>query len=65
MANVNGAEIDLMPTDGMRTEAQRSADEKVDMALPPPPPPHGANITMARALPRRTDSASIIGEQTV
>jgi HK97 family phage major capsid protein/HK97 family phage prohead protease len=28
MANVNGTEIDLMPTDGMRTEAQRYRDWK-------------------------------------
>jgi HK97 family phage major capsid protein/HK97 family phage prohead protease len=30
MANVNGTEIDLMPTDGMRTEAQRYRDWKAD-----------------------------------
>ena len=30
MANVNGTEIDLMPTDGMRTEAQRYRDWKAE-----------------------------------
>ena len=30
MANVNGTEIDLMPTDGMRTEAERYRDWKAD-----------------------------------
>ena len=30
MANVNGTEIDLMPTEGMRTEAQRYRDWKAD-----------------------------------
>ena len=30
MANVNGVEIDLMPTDGMRAEAQRYRDWKAD-----------------------------------
>lgn len=30
MANVNGVEIDLMPNDGMRTEAQRYRDWKAD-----------------------------------
>ena len=30
MANVNGVEIDLMPTEGMRTEAQRYRDWKSD-----------------------------------
>ena len=30
MANVNGTEMDLMPTDGMRTEAQRYRDWKAE-----------------------------------
>ena len=30
MANINGTEIDLMPTDGMRTEAQRYRDWKAE-----------------------------------
>ena len=30
MANVNGTEIDLMPTDGMRTEAERYREWKAD-----------------------------------
>ena len=30
MANVNGVEIDLMPNEGMRTEAQRYRDWKAD-----------------------------------
>ena len=30
MANVNGTEIDLMPTDGMRTEAERYRDWKAE-----------------------------------
>ena len=30
MANVNGVEIDLMPNEGMRTEAQRYRDWKSD-----------------------------------
>jgi hypothetical protein len=30
MANVNGTEIDLMPTDGMRTEAERYRGWKAD-----------------------------------
>jgi len=30
MANVNGSEIDLMPTEGMRTEAQRYRDWKAE-----------------------------------
>jgi len=43
MANVNGTEIDLMPTEGMRTEAQRYRDWKADGR------PGGQDAAAARA----------------
>ena len=43
MANVNGTEIDLMPTDGMRTEAQRYRDWKADGE------PGGTDVAATRA----------------
>jgi HK97 family phage major capsid protein len=43
MANVNGTEIDLMPTDGMRTEAQRYRDWKAEGR------PGGTDVAATRA----------------
>lgn len=43
MANVNGTEIDLMPTDGMRAEAQRYRDWKDDGE------PGGTEVAATRA----------------
>ena len=43
MANVNGTEIDLMPTDGMRTEAERYREWKADGE------PGGTEVAATRA----------------
>ena len=43
MANVNGTEIDLMPTDGMRTEAERYRGWKADGE------PGGTDVAAGRA----------------
>ena len=43
MANVNGTEINLMPTDGMRTEAERYREWKADGR------PGGTDVAAARA----------------
>jgi HK97 family phage major capsid protein len=57
MANVNGVEIDLMPNDGMRKEAQRYRDWKSDG--------EGGGTDVARTRATQILSGNELGVQTV